>query len=466
MSPAATRCYTAPVRRFAKGPDTWEISIADSELLIIGCSGGVREFDTKTCKNAAAAQRRADKLIAAKLAEGFAELDGDGTKKKKAKRTSKSATVLRWECRRSNLLRLVVLDGKQVIMGSSFDRKCYAFPSTEEAKLYASSTLADWKGEGFRISDPERIPRSELPPAPEPIEPDDPADSPFEGEADISPARADILLDRTGDGASLPGFRAVLRRIADAGSGSISIVARDYLPDELWMKAMSETTLPSVGSFEFDGGEYVGPDLGDLTALFECCPNLREVEIQGGGELRRFTAERLRRLRIWDWSTDDDVGDALAKSRMPRLRSASIESRTGGDVTAEQLRAWLELGSPKLERLELFDMLDSGGAIAGALLATAPHLTHVSLGYNELSEFLEAIAEHGVPSHWRTLCLRCREAEDDEVFELVEKAAGSLATLEKFEVRCDFGLGLDDTRKRLEASCPNIDYGGWDDSLG
>lgn len=458
----AACCYTARVRRFAKGPDTWEISVADSELLIIGCANGIREFDTKTCKNPAAAQRQADKLIAAKLTEGFSELDGQGTKKKKsAKRSSKNATALRWECRQSNLLRLVVLDGKQVITGSSFDRKCYALPSTEEAKLYASSTLADWRAEGFRISEPERIPRSKIPPAPEPIEPEDPEDDPFEGAADISTSRADIVLD--GDGASLPGFRSVLDRIAEAGSGNIRLEAVDYLPDALWMKAMSETKLPSVHSFEFDGGEFEGPDLGDLTALFESCPNLQEVEIQGGGELRRFTAERLRQLRIWDWSTDDDVGEALAKSRIPQLRSASIESRTGGGMTAEQLRAWLELGAPKLESLELFDMLDSGGALAGALLANAPNLTHVALGYDELSEFLQAIVEHGIPAHWKRLALRCRDAEDDDVFEYLTEAAPSIALLDKLEIRCNFGVGLDDTRKRFVAICPNIDYGGWED---
>ncbi len=374
------------MRKFAKGPDTWEISIIDAEILIIRRSDDVQEFDTETCKSSEAALRSAERLVAKQLADGFVEIG--------------------------------------------------------EEEESATSPLGD-----------------------------DSDDDPFDGSYDISSEGAHIVLEYEAgakiEGASLAGFRSVLAHIAETEAPSIRIEASEYEPETFLMQAMAEVKLPSVRRFELDAGDSHGPDLGDISALFECCSNLEEIDIQGGGDFRPFAANRLRRLEIWDgdletWGEDSlegALGGSLAKSRLPQLTKLSLRTRNGALVTGSEVRAWLESAAPNLQVLRLESVLESGEALAGILQARAPNLVHVSLGHDALHEFLTPIVEHGLPTQWKTLSLRARSPDDDdEAFDLFANAAESFSALESFELHCAFGVGEDDTRKRLGALCPRMVY--------
>lgn len=377
------------MRKFERGSDTWEISVADAEVLIIRCTDGAREFETETCKSPTAAIGRAERLVASQLAAGFFEVEDE--------------------------------------------------PEPEPNPF----------GDDGREAD----------------------DDPFDGSYDISSEGAHIVLEHEAgapiEGASLAGFRSVLAHVAETEAPSIRIEATEYEPERFLMEAMAEVELPSVRRFEFDAGESYGPDLGDLSALFECCPNLEDVKIQGGGDLRPFTANRLRRLEIWDGSLeclDEESGESalgavLAKSRLPRLTDLSLSTGDGAFVTDSEVRAWLESAAPNLRALRLWEILDSGRALAGVLQARAPNLVHVSVGHDALDEFLEAIVKHGLPSHWKTLSLIARSPDDDdEAFDLFARAAESFNALEEFELRCSFGVDEDGTRTRLGALCPRMVY--------
>ena len=352
------------VRRRPQGTDVWEISVADNEVLIIvQPADGARTFETETCKSEAAAKRRADALVNAKLADGF--------------------------------------------------------------------------------GDPEDAGPASRPPPPS-----------FDGRKHITKGGAVLTLSDEGEGgASEAAFRAVLQEIKRAGSTSIELEAEDYLPQELWMKAMATVQLPAVESFSFEGCEFQGPDLGDLTSLFEACPNLVSLDLQGGGALRPVTAPRLESMRIWDWSlSEDETGEALARSSFPELRELSISTRTGGEMTTEQVRRLLERAAPRLQTLHLSEFLDQG-AFEGVLMARAPALSTVSVRDDALQDYLELIREHGMPSGWKDLVLGgAEEAEAEDTFAFFEAHASLFSTLRSLEL--DFRFDDDGALERLGGLCP------------
>ena len=157
------------MRKFVRGNETWEISVADNELLIVASNGSDRSFDTRTCKNAAAAARLADKMIAARLADGFAAVDAKGRKKKTYATAKGRAT--RWEASRTNERRMLVLDGAVVVVGPPTDLACYGFDSEADAKQYVTAQLEDWKLDAFSVSSPESISSSMVPISAEPKRP-------------------------------------------------------------------------------------------------------------------------------------------------------------------------------------------------------------------------------------------------------------------------------------------------------
>lgn len=161
--------YHLVVRKFVKGSETWEISVADNELLIVASRGSDRSFDTRTCKNAAAAEKLAEKMIAARLADGFAALDAKG-KKKKTYATAKGKAT-RWEARQHEQRRVLVLDGTIIVVGPPGDLACYGFDSVAEANDYAKAQLEDWKEAGLSVSKPESISASSVPVSDEPKRP-------------------------------------------------------------------------------------------------------------------------------------------------------------------------------------------------------------------------------------------------------------------------------------------------------
>ena len=157
------------MRKFAKGNETWEISVADNELLIVSSRGSDRSFDTRTCKSAAAAEKLAEQMIAERLADGFAALDAKGKKKKTYAKAKGKAT--RWEASQHNQRRVLVLDGAIIVVGPPGDLACYGFDSVADAKEFAEAQLAEWKEDGLSVSKPESISASDVPHSDDPKRP-------------------------------------------------------------------------------------------------------------------------------------------------------------------------------------------------------------------------------------------------------------------------------------------------------
>lgn len=282
----------------------------------------------------------------------------------------------------------------------------------------------------------------------------------FDGRARISRVAARLWLTHEGeggDGPSLAGFRDVLQRIAAKGSPSIWVEARDYVPEDLWMRAMAETSLPAVTSFEFGTRSFVRPDLGPLHALFACCPNLETVRIQGGGSLQPIEAPRLSSLKVWDAADIEEVGAALAASRFPRLRTAHLDIQT--PMSGEHTRTFLEQAAPQLETLDASGLLAEEGFEA-LLSASTPTLRAVSVHGLEATAALEAIARHRIPSTWRRLSLsgpRCNRYDFEEAAALLQRNAEAFSALELFE----FGWPLGDVRnltQPLQSSLPMLRF--------
>lgn len=354
--------------------------------------------------------------------------------------------------------RQLVLDGVHITMGPLSSLESYTAASPAEAAAYADGIRESWTAEGFVMSDPESIPtdasgaRRPAPPSLEGRLPE---------RTRITYDRAIIELSRAAQ-PSLQGFRAVLRKIAEAKVTKVEVVLQDWLdsgPLGLLTQAMSEVELPHVTDFTFDQGDHRGADLGRLSALFECFPRLAHASVSAIGTLTEpVHAPQLVELSLWDSAyLDDTVARSLSDSRLPALEILRVHNEL--DLGAA-LRTLLEQAAPQLDTLEI-----PGGLIdyEALLRADAPQLTTVTLQADPLDELTQAIAEHGIPSSWRELYVSGGDAYLDEAIEFFEQHAGRFTQLEVFELDYEFedtqgGTELEyaEAIERLRALCPQL----------
>lgn len=444
------------IRPRSRAKESWEISVDEADLLIITTrNGAAPQFETKACGSAGAARRMAEELIAARLAEGLVEVDAKGKAKAVKPKGQTEPRARRWEFRDRDRFRILVLDDERIVLGPPLDLECYVFDGAAEAAAYADGVIQRWRADSFRVTGPEEIPRSSLPTHARAARRAPNLDGPkFEGSVEVSASSAAVTLTRCekrGGGASLAGFRDVLRRIRDAGSRRIVLEADDYLPEHLWMEAMGELQLPEVLDFQFCAPEFRRPELGKLSSLYTCCPRLVHVEIQGWGSFTPVRAEHLCALRIWDAHSERDAIRALGESDFPALQVLSIADE-GGTLEDDAARVFFEERAPELQSIELDGFVES---IDVLLTAKAPKLNAVTFHSHDLDDALFAVGERGIPAAWRKLELWGTNAELEDVVEVLEEHAAAFAHLHELRL----GYEFDDPAaalRRLQELCPQL----------
>lgn len=196
-------------------------------LVILSRDGGPRKFETKAYKTPSAAKRELERIVTERIAEGFVEVDAKGAPRPVPAPSPKTAK--RWEFRRAEQRRLIIVDGAQVTMASPQDLRGYAFKDEAAAVEYVNEVARRWKAEGLVGSGPEEVAGGSTPLATRFDAPPDLDGGPFCGTVRISKGSARIVFSCDDDdtGPSLDGFREVLDKVRRAGATHLEVEARD-----------------------------------------------------------------------------------------------------------------------------------------------------------------------------------------------------------------------------------------------
>ena len=443
------------VRKKGAKQETWEFSVADSDLLIIGRSPGEETvFESLSLRSAKAAKNEEAKRVAQKLADGFEEVDERG-------RTLKPDVPMR-----GSFPTWLAYDGQAiahegsvrdtaVVFGDRVGKlTCYEFESEDAARGFMGVLATVWALNGKRVVGPEMAEVSSKREPPRPTKPPKYGHELLDLDVSLTSQAAHLEWrdhpprDRV---KTLLSYRALIEEIADAGARHLDLVGNEGLPGPEFLAAFTDLSLPRLESFDMDCVEYRHPELGPIDALFAACPNLRTVSLQGQGTLRPVEAKCLETLRVWDGRYSEGMYAGVAASSFPAL--SVLEFEVEGMFDAEQVRRLVEIAAPRLRRLRLSDALDAESL--ASLLRSTSQLEAVDLGgFHDLEE-LEPLLELGVPKRWTDLEFTSHADEEEHDFlERLLEHADHFEHLERFVIHADPSASL---RRALTKRLPQLE---------
>ncbi len=295
----------------------------------------------------------------------------------------------------------VVHAGKRLIVGTGEDQIVQTFPSEDAAAEHLQHMLSRRRREGYRV---------------EASEVSDPTEA---GEADplanvlkwdAPRRRATVTLHRVEAAARM--CEAALARMTQLAPTCLHFVSDPASPGAAFSSALARAALPSVERLVLDTPFQTVTrqrlnNFGDLTDALAGLPNLSAAFLTGDLVLRPTAHARLRDLYLLGDPLSERALQALAKSRLPALRSLGLLLARDSGASPDQAvaAALLGLDAPQLAAIDLADLTDP-------------------------TDVLAALTARPLPPSWRRLTLSGPIDDEDALLDLLASRAPILKTLE------------------------------------
>jgi hypothetical protein len=220
-----------------------------------------------------------------------------------------------------------------------------------------------------------------------------------------------VLATFLGDAeASRSACDALVAELERGGPRRVQIMC-DFASPTSWPAAVAGKRLASVTAVIFDTffqtqTRQRGNAIGDLRAMFDAFPSLRQLFATGMLALTAVEHATLRELHL--------LGDPLSPALFAGLGASKL---------------------PALDKLALSLASDAGpGAIEPVLAALAtlhaPALREVYVeGFDSVEHALAKLADAGLGASWRELTLCGQIDDEDQLLETLETHAGALRSL-------------------------------------
>ena len=395
-------------RRFEKGRAWWEVEVIGNVVHMRSSTGEER----KVCATAKLAEAEAEKRAWDKRALGYSEGGGVGavpapaakaSSKKKTEPAPDAATKTVIRRAEGDIVFTYLRNGKGLITIVGTQRVTQVFETEADAEEHLARVLSLRGRDGYRVTEKG-----------------------IASEEDLKEPEAD---DKTVE--VRPNERGLWQLTFKSGLTEISHVACAFAISEMqrssprvvhvrcdlespgvrWSEAIAGKTFPSIEGFAFDTEfltvtrQYANR-LGDLSATFAALPNLKRAFFSGDlSSTKGLSSAHLETLVV--------QGNPLSAGFIEALGNASL---------------------PKLEKLAIglaseASFEGSAADVAKAISRTSAREVFVD-GLHDLSPFLRALGEYGLPATLRRLMLGGGSStREDELIAAFEAHAGAFANI-------------------------------------
>lgn len=409
----------------------WEVEIAGADLLLRWGKIGTRgQRKTKTFESAEASATEEKKLIAEKTGKGYVEASAPPPKPATARPPPEATRTLLRDARGNELI--LTLQGASVMIGEGKSRVVQTLDSADDAKDHCERVINLRRKQGFNLIDSTQVAAVSVEPPSEAFAVDG-----FDGELRTASSRTTITFKGPPDRPVLVATcKALIDRIARDAPRSVQLICDFGIPGRSWEHALAAMRLESIEGFIFDTHFQTqtrqrNNSIGNLAAMFDACPNLRQLFATGDLALRPTRHRALQALHLNGDPLSPAVIKALGASQFPALERLVVShaSDNGKADDAVTLEALLALRAPKLREV---------------------HLSSVT----NVPKFVEMLADRGIPASWKILSLAGTwdgAYGADEIRPALEKHLPALKALQAL------GLTLhDDELAELRATLPFV----------
>ena len=401
----------------------WEVSVDDKVLIVKwGRIGTVGQSKTKSFPSNDLATQEERALIAEKLAKGYVAVYTDTTlPPPKAEETIITPPPKQHEGVRAVLKdsqgETIILTqlGRYIITGEGEKRTVQDLSSTKKAEEHFKRLTMLREKNGYKVSQLQQVTTNSIEP-PNALE-----TAGFEGETKHENGR--LFITFRGDAEAKipqPVCDALVARIEELAPRCVQLLCDFASPKSAWERALKEKHLLSVKSFVFDThfqtqtrqGEN---SLGDLDAVLNACPKLRNLFATGDLALNPVTHPNLKTLYLLGNPLSNSLLENLGKCQFPALDCLAL-SLTSDAAARNQSSLVSALASIK-----------------------APNLKEVHIGgIRNVPQFLTAVLAHNLPPQIRILSIEDEfDCPSGEIERILQKNPDALRSLEVLSLPLD-----------------------------
>ena len=359
----------------------WEISRVQQELTVSwGRIGTEGQRKTTTFPSDDEAEKKEWALITEKLDKGYVAIDSANThpSAKQPVRPSMEPVVrkgLRAVLQDATGCYLVLTQlGKHVIVGEGSDRVVQNLPSVKSAEEHFQRLRTIREKSGYKLLRLEELSQEELDP-PNVLEA-----AGFEGEARVEDGKLFVTF-RGDEKARISSTvcHALVERIQQLAPRCVQFICDFSSPKSTWATALQGNLLPSVEFFIFDTHfqtqtRQTENSIGDLAAVLNACPNLRNLFATGDLYLNPVEHPNLKNLHLLGNPLSKALLDNLGKCKFPALETlaVSLTSDASARNQSDLISALLSVDASRLSEVHISGVANIPKCLEGILEERLP----------------------------------------------------------------------------------------------